>query len=209
MNIFPDKEIYVYFSKQELHKHLNFPSCDDQNNPFYSNMKGIEIDWQTRFWYLPSYLSGIIFNINYTLLETDSKRRFWYDQTIEIPTYPYIETVFIDSFQVNSVLSTPDQTLKFSLGYELGGFSGRVSLTYQAEAVSYVDLYRNRNESDEELFRWDIQMSQKLMEGLKVYINMNNIGDWPDVSSMTYSRKQKTGIENYGWSMDLGFQYEY
>ncbi len=179
-----------------------------ENNQFYSYIQGLEIDWQTNFWYLPYYLNGIVLNLNYTLLETESKRRFFFEKSETISVYPFRKTVFIDSFQVNNVLGSPDQTFKLSLGYEKAGFSGRVSLYYQARAQSWVTPYKNRNQATDELYRWDIQLSQQIIDGLKFYLNMNNIANWPDVSSMMYFPDTRTNIENYGWSIDVGFRYQ-
>ena len=39
-----------------------------------SYVKGFEVDWQTNFWYLPSFLRGLVLNINYT--EIQSHRHF-------------------------------------------------------------------------------------------------------------------------------------
>ncbi len=36
------------------------------NNPNPAKYYGIEFEWQTHFWYLPSVLQGLILNINYT-----------------------------------------------------------------------------------------------------------------------------------------------
>ena len=178
------------------------------NNHFYSWIKGLEIEWQTNFWYLPGFLNGFVFNINYTLLKTESKRRQFYETVKEISTPPFKVYTYVDSFVVNNVLNSPDQTLKLSLGYEKGGFSGRVSLFYQARAQNYIDpLFKNLNQATDELYRWDVQLSQKIIDGLTVYMNMNNIGNWPDQTSMMYWPDRLTSIENYGWSMDIGLRY--
>jgi hypothetical protein len=36
------------------------------NNPNPAKYFGIELDWQTHFWYLPSVFQGIVLNVNYT-----------------------------------------------------------------------------------------------------------------------------------------------
>ena len=191
-------------------KYRNRTFSTYKNNSFYSFIKGIEIDWQTRFWYLPRFLDGIVFNINYTLLKTESKRQVYFQTVKELPIPPYRIYTYVDSFLVSDVLNSPDQTLKFSLGYEKGGFSGRVSLFFQARAQSYLHpLFKNLNEATDKLYRWDIQLSQKIIKGLTFYLNMNNITDWPDQNSMMFWSNAITDIENYGWSMDLGIRYRY
>ena len=36
------------------------------NNPNLGFIRGIEIDWQTNFWYLPGPLSALVLDVNYT-----------------------------------------------------------------------------------------------------------------------------------------------
>ncbi|HEX2982522.1 MAG TPA: TonB-dependent receptor, partial [Ignavibacteriales bacterium] len=36
------------------------------NHPYTIEDYGMEVDWQTHFWYLPGPLSGLVFNVNYT-----------------------------------------------------------------------------------------------------------------------------------------------
>ena len=47
--------------------YLNYRILDYRlNNPNKINLKGWEIDYQTRLWYLPGILSGLVLNANYT-----------------------------------------------------------------------------------------------------------------------------------------------
>ena len=61
------------------------------NNPYDVILEGFEIDYQTRFWYLPELLRGLVFNANYTRTNSEVK----YPRTV-------IETkvIFDPSFQV-------------------------------------------------------------------------------------------------------------
>ncbi len=179
-----------------------------ENNKYYSFIKGLELDWQTNLWYLPYFLNGLVLNVNYTLLGTESKRRLLFIRERQIPVYPFRETILVDSSRISNVLESPNQTLKLSLGYEKGGFSGRVSLFYQARALSWVAPYKNDNEATEQIYRWDVQLSQRIIDGLKLYVNGNNLSAWPDVTSFYYFPDKKTYIENYGWSMNIGLRYQ-
>ncbi|MEZ4825598.1 MAG: TonB-dependent receptor [Bacteroidia bacterium] len=37
-----------------------------------SYVKGFELDWQTHFWYLPSFLKGFVLNVNYTHINSET-----------------------------------------------------------------------------------------------------------------------------------------
>ena len=43
------------------------------NNPNQVSLKRWEFDYQTRFWYLPSFLSGLVLNANYTMASSEVK----------------------------------------------------------------------------------------------------------------------------------------
>ena len=43
------------------------------NNPFEATYTGIELDWQTNFWYLPSLLKGLVLNVNYTYIKSETE----------------------------------------------------------------------------------------------------------------------------------------
>ncbi len=41
-----------------------------------SYVRGFELDWQTNFWYLPSFLRGFVLNINYTHISSETSYPF-------------------------------------------------------------------------------------------------------------------------------------
>ena len=43
------------------------------NNPNQAVLSGLELDYQTRFWYLPIPLNGLVLNANYTLITSEVK----------------------------------------------------------------------------------------------------------------------------------------
>ena len=53
------------------------------NNTEKATVMGLELSWQTNFWYLPGALKGLVLDINYTILDTRTK-------------YPYFRAVIID-----------------------------------------------------------------------------------------------------------------
>ena len=45
------------------------------NNPNPAYYRGIELEWQTHFWYLPSFLQGLVLNVNYTRIFSDVDKK--------------------------------------------------------------------------------------------------------------------------------------
>lgn len=109
------------------------------NNPNLATVKGIEIDWQTNFWYLPSFLKGLVLNVNYTHLTSDT----------EIPTYrleqvpitprprrpPFTTNVLVDTTIASTLPDQPNDILNVSVGYDYKEFSARLSLFYQVGSL--------------------------------------------------------------------------
>ncbi len=61
----------------KIHNRYSLSSTQDTEVHTWINLdqtsyiRGIELDWQTHFWYLPSFLSGLVFNINYTHISSE------------------------------------------------------------------------------------------------------------------------------------------
>ena len=53
-----------------------------------------------------------------------------------VPTPPFFITTVIDTFRSGSIVGQADLIGNLSLGYELGGFSGRVSAIHQTRTLS-------------------------------------------------------------------------
>ena len=84
-----------YFTKDASKINYRFPLTPTQRTEIYSwtnldetsYVRGIELDWQTHFWYLPSFLSGFVFNINYTHI--NSATRYPYFKSVATGTGPF------------------------------------------------------------------------------------------------------------------------
>ncbi|MDA8753654.1 hypothetical protein N9N24_04070 [Candidatus Marinimicrobia bacterium] len=100
------------------------------NNPSKIDLSGFEIDYQTRFWYLPGALNGLVFNANYTVATSTVK----YPRTVVSNYFDFDTFTFIqennDTTYVDRLLDQPDKILNVSVGYDYKGFSGRLSMLY-------------------------------------------------------------------------------
>ena len=173
------------------------------------NFWGIEVDWQTHFWYLPSFLSGLVFNINYTHITSQTHYPYYYTKRIGNP--PFFTFKNVDTTRTGRLIDQPDDILNVTLGYDIGGFSARLSFLYQDNVL------REANSTYEELdsytaayYRWDFTAYQKLpwFEGLQVYLNVNNITNRPD-RRFTSVLEKLSFVEYYGATADLGVRYSF
>ena len=153
------------------------------NNPFDVSLNGFEIDFQTRLWYLPKKLRGLVFSCNYT--RTYSKVK--YPRTIidhEIIFEPYLQvtTSNVDTFYVDRLLDQQKDIINYSIGYDYLGFSGRLSMNYISNIFSGTNFWPELRQDTDAYQRYDLSLKQKLpVKGLELFFNVNNIFEEVDI----------------------------
>jgi TonB-dependent receptor len=171
-----------------------------------SYVRGFELDWQTNFWYMPSILRGIVLNVNYTHVKSEAiypfqkwtrRSRFsWY---------------YKDTTRTGRLLDQPNDILNLTIGYDIGGFSARLSFNYTDNVFTYSDpAQAELDRYTAPYSRWDFTAYQKLpwLEGLQVYLNVNNIADRPDRRYSSVLEKL-ANVQYYGRTADLGVRYSF
>ena len=142
------------------------------NNPYPGHIRGFEIDWQTNFWYLPSPLNSIVFNVNYTRLNSEMDY-----QSIQIYQPTPFTTAQRDTFRAGRLYQQADNILNMALGADVRGFSGRISFRYQGEVLS--NLAQQIPQDDQFArpnYAWDFSIRQALpIDGLSLFFNGVNI----------------------------------
>jgi hypothetical protein len=174
-----------------------------------STVRGFELDWQTNFWYLPSFLRGLVLSINYTHIISETSYPF--QTAVKQGEGPFAPTIFVDSTRTGSMPNQPDDVLNVTLGYDIGGFSARLSFVYQDNVLVGVNrTYAELDAYTDAYYRWDFtaQMELPWVEGLKVFLNANNIANTPDRSYISVLEKLSSA-NYYGRTVDLGIRYEF
>lgn len=172
-----------------------------ENNPFLNKVYGVELDWQTHFWYLPGMLSGLILDVNYT-------------HTKSVAHYPYLLSVsngrnltYVDTSFSDRLVDQPNNIFNLSLGYDYKGFSVRVAMVYQADIFTAASQWPQLRGYTAAYERWDLAARQKLpWEGLEVYADLNNINAANDVQVIQGG--PPTAIEDYGFTADMGVRWK-
>ena len=156
------------------------------NNEYDTFLKGLEVDFQTRFWYLPSFLRGLVFNANYTITRSTVR----YPRTVietEVIFDPSFEVVMnnLDSLYVDRLLDQPNSIINYSIGYDYKGFSGRLSMNYISNIFSSTNFWTELRQDTDAYTRYDLSIKQKLfIEGLEIYINASNLSEAIDVTRL-------------------------
>jgi TonB-dependent receptor len=181
------------------------------NNPSPAQYRGVEFDWQTNFWYLPSVFKGLIFNLNWTYIVSsiDVKQYKATRKTITDPTDPkhkrQIAVVTYDSTsRTQRMPDQPAHIFNTTLGYDFHGFSIRLSYLYQSDKVTSVGSVPLTDGFTAAYGRWDLVLQQKLGDLIQIYANFSNLNNRHDESLLGYSQINPTSLEYYGPTIDIG-----
>ncbi len=171
-----------------------------KNNPYNNQVYGIELDWQTHFWYLPDPLSGLVLGVNYT--HTKSKAKYPYLYSVSTGrTITYIDTFFTDR-----LVDQPDNIVNLSLGFDYKAFSIRVAMVYQAGIFTSPSQWPQLRGYTAPYRRWDIAAKQKLpWFGVEVYADLNNINGAKD--TYVIQGGPPSDIQDYGFTADVGIRW--
>ena len=219
---------------QDILPELNLPNIAGQpqintyiNSQNPASVKGIEFDWQTYFWYLPSFLQGITLNVNYTIIASETEYPYTYTENVPItprPVFPpFSEKVLRDTVGTQRIPDQPSNIANMTLGYDYKGFSGRFSMYYQGDVFTGNFGSRNfeRNEQDElvfvssddvftgDIFRMDVMLRQQINDYLQIYTNINNLNGEYDRNYMSQFAQYPTYEQYYGITFDIGIRAEF
>jgi hypothetical protein len=104
------------------------------NNPYETQLRGVEVEWQSNLTFLPAPFNGLVINANFS--------RIWSET--QYPVFQLQRTlqglVGIDTFRVAPMINQPDHIGNISLGYDYRGFSGRISVLYQGSTLRAVGI---------------------------------------------------------------------
>lgn len=185
-----------------------------ENNQWPGYVKGIELDWQTQLSYLPKPFNGIILNTNVTYMLSETRYPIYdFRWVYNLPNVlPYKIQEGQLSSRTTVIQGTPKWIYNLSLGYEVGGFSGRVSWYYQPLSLMVPD--RVAPTLDQALYgfsKLDAQFSYKIkkIEGLMLYLNLNNLTNTADKVVNNNYRDLVTSEERYGSSGDIGVRFKF
>ncbi|MDZ7374073.1 MAG: TonB-dependent receptor [candidate division KSB1 bacterium] len=177
-------------------------------------VKGIEVDFQTNFWYLPGPLAGLVLGFNYAHMTSEAIYPLRDDVTIPNPKWrpgsrePRYIVMATDSTRKGRLIYQPNDVANAYIGYDHpSGFSIRLSFVFQGNSVSYVGAFPEQDGFSKDYFRVDLSMRQKLpWRGMELFFDAVNLNDRSNESAQK-SIKGFTSIQNYGLVANLGIRY--
>ncbi|MCR4439965.1 MAG: carboxypeptidase-like regulatory domain-containing protein [bacterium] len=178
-----------------------------------AHVEGIEFDFQTNFWYLPQPLSGLVLGLNYAHMSSDAVYPLRDEKTAPNPNWkpgsrePRFLVFTTDSTREGRLIYQPNDVANAYLGYDLKGFSMRLSFVFQGNSVSYVGAFPEQDGFTNDFFRVDLSMRQKLpWWGLEAFFDAVNLNSRSNMSAQK-SIGGFTSVQNYGLVANLGIRY--
>ncbi|MFZ0453325.1 MAG: TonB-dependent receptor [Ignavibacteriaceae bacterium] len=180
------------------------------NSPDIAKLQGLEVEWQSNFWFLPGILKGLVVNINYTYTDSHIK----YPKFVPIYVYEQKGPILVkklvgtaDQGYYDRLLDQPMHIVNVEVGFDYKGFSIRGSMQYTSDVFISNNFYEELRQTTNPLTRWDMKVRQELpIEGLQVFLNVNNISKAVYQTS-NYGTGWFTNRGYYGLTADLGITY--
>jgi outer membrane receptor protein involved in Fe transport len=119
---------------------------------------------------------------------------------------PFLIVSVVDTVREAPMPGQADKMGNLTLGYERGGFSGRLSLVFQGRSLAIVGTRAETDGYTDAYYRWDLAVQQKVLHGISLFFNVNNITAAADQSS---NQRFLTAEQYYGWGAELGVRYRF
>jgi TonB-dependent receptor len=150
------------------------------NNPNLGFIRGVEIDWQTNFWYLPRPLNALVLDVNYTHSgsNTDYTILKLNDVKVIDPVTHHQTDVFFttDTVYDGRLIQQANDVVNVALGIDYKGFSGRISFSMTGNVINSVGTRPEEASFTGNIYRWDFMLKQDLpIRGLSLSLNGVNI----------------------------------
>ena len=185
------------------------------NSAYPTKVWGFEFEHQADLRFLPGLLSHIVLSYNFSFVRSETYVLGYVTDTSYIiipgfPPLPQFSTRLVETKQ--KLEGQPDFFGNVALGYDLGGFSGRVSVFYQGEYNVSYSAGRRNDPVAHQFSRWDLSLRQRVTENFSVFLNLNN---FTSVVEDQYTANQPDNwqalrsSQQYGLSGDLGVRLEF
>ncbi|MEL6924894.1 MAG: TonB-dependent receptor [Bacteroidota bacterium] len=186
-----------------------------------STVLGVELDLQANLRALNGFWKGLVLGANLTLAESETFYPVFDISSEFIPEPPFFITTVIDTVRSGPIVGQADIIANFSLGYEVGGFSGRISAIHQSKTLSPGNPGVGRTGSgiqripeldffDDQFWRFDLALKQKLDKqgAWTLLFNVNNLTNTPERALQGTARLIQEE-EFFGFTAELGVLYKF
>ncbi len=185
-----------------------------ENHPYTAYVEGVEIEWQTSFYYLPKPFNFFTLSANYTFAHSRTHYPYSRIDNVIPPGGTRPVAVRTDSTTIGPMLFQPKNIANVSLGFNNKGFNAWLSFQYNGliyTSKNYRGVPRLDAQKDY-FYRWDLQLTQKFSiakrKGYEMMVNIANISDYTE-SQRLRGDTRPTYQENFGMTVDIGLRYRF
>jgi TonB-dependent receptor len=148
------------------------------NSPEPTKVWGFELEHQLNFRYLPGLLSGITLSYNFSLVRNETwtpYAKIVYDTTFNEDGFPMENPRVVLAESKTRIASAPEFFANAVIGYDLDGFSARLSYFHQGEFYNSFSADQRSNVIQRSFERWDLSLKQEINEIFSCGLNINNL----------------------------------
>lgn len=194
---------YIFSYRETEGQFANYTITEPVNSP-KAKVYGFEIEAQTNLRFLPSPFDGIVISANYSGIKSETE--FPYFEVGPRSTTPPYRPIIIKGFRAGRMPGQADKIINVAIGYEKADFVGRISVLHQGEITSSIGQRSEFDTYTDSFTRVDLSLSQKLMENLTLFLNVNNLTNLSE--GAFFGIKDRPVDEQYfGWTADFGIKY--
>lgn len=217
----PDSTIIAEFPLETYGSLANGLTDFYLNSPYEANVKGLEVEWQSNFTWLPSPFNGLVLNANFTKVWSETEYMLHRMISVIPPGGLIPLPTESDTSYVNRLLHQADDIANISLGYDYKGFSARLSFRFQGNVVSKIESIPQLNEYTDNEYKFDFVVKQKIpvkFGDFEVFfnaINFTNVPygrfvDYPVQSGGETVIKRQTTYKRFtGRQFQLGLRFKH
>ncbi len=175
---------------------------------------GLEVEHQANLTWLPGLLSNVVLSYNFSFVRSETWVLGYVTDTtfITIPGFPPLpqyKSRYVETKQ--KLESQPEFFGNVALGYDIAGFSGRVSVFFQGQYNSSYSASGMNDPVTENFSRWDLSLRQRLTEHISLFFNLNNFTSTIEntqTADHVHGYEALRSSQQFGLTSDLGVRVE-
>ncbi len=172
--------------KNDPYKTDDYELTVPYNSPSPTKVWGFEFEHQANLNFLPGYLQYLVLSYNASIVRSETHLLTGYIYTRPETTFTEFGTVIAPkTYRTTRVLKNklenqPEFFGNVGIGYDIEGFSGRLSVYYQSEFPRSHSADGQSSALVNNFSRWDLSLKQKVSENVSVLFNINNLTDFEE-----------------------------
>ncbi|KAF5413603.1 MAG: hypothetical protein C5S43_00075 [Candidatus Methanocomedens sp.] len=181
------------------------------NHEHETYVRGLEVEWQTNFWYLPKPFNYFTLTANYSYINNQAVYPDSRVSVVEVGVSstgrPLYEKVRSDSTYTGPMLNQPSHLANISLGFNYKTFDIWVSYQYIGETQISDATQPEYDRYKTAFSRFGLQAKYELpIHGIQILFNVANINNL--VEEQYYRGDSRpASLQAYGWTADFGVRY--